>query len=134
MENTKEELLHRYFIEDMLQWPRDKFYNTFGAYLETIVNYKKDELQLKLKHIWKNRELFCFKETGERIGEDGILVYFNPKKVKHYSLHELEKILETFDNETYKIYYTDNGILTQDEINRLDTILNNVMNKVNRKK
>lgn len=97
---NREEIIEREVINDMLQWPADKIYNTFGPWLETIVNHQKERLQLKLKTIWRNRKWYAFKDTGEQFGNDTMLIYFDIKKAKKYSLAELESILEKLDEET----------------------------------
>lgn len=97
---TREELLEKEFIDDMLQWPAEKVYNTFGPWLESVVNQQKERLQLKLKTIWRNRKWFAFKDTGEQFENDTMLIYFDPKKYKNYSLSELETILEKIEDET----------------------------------
>lgn len=100
---TREELLEKEVIDDMLQWPAEKFYNTFGPWLESVVNQQKERLQLKLKTIWRNRKWFAFKDTGEQFEDDTMLIYFDPKKYKNYSLSELETILEKIENETLSL-------------------------------
>lgn len=97
---TREEQLQKEFVEDMLQWSADKIYNTFGPWLETVVNQQKDKLQLKLKTIWRNRKWYAFNDTGEQFDNETMLVYFDPKKTKKYSLSELETILEKIEDET----------------------------------
>ena len=97
---TKEENLEREVIDDMLQWPADKIYNTFGPWLETIVNLQKEKLQIRLKTIWRNRRWYAFKETAEQFENDTMLIYFEPKKIKKYTLNDLEKIIEKIENET----------------------------------
>ncbi len=100
---NREEELEREVIDDMLQWPAEKIYNTFGPWLETVVNLQKDRLQLKLKTIWQNRKCYAFRTTGEQIESDTMLLYyFDIKKVKKYSLSEMEKIIDKIENETYK--------------------------------
>ena len=97
---TREEILQKEFVDDMLQWSADKIYNTFGPWLETVVNQQKETLQLKLKTIWRNRKWYAFKDTGEQFDNDTMLIYFDPKKAKKYSLSELETILEKIADET----------------------------------
>jgi len=97
---SREELLQREFIDDMLQWSAEKIYNTFGPWLETVVNQQKERLQLKLKTIWRNRKWYAFRDTGDQFENDTMLLYFEPKKVKKYSLSELETILEKLEYET----------------------------------
>ena len=97
---TREELLEREVIDNMLNWSADKIYNTFGPWLETVVNQQKDKLQLKLKTIWRNRKWYAFNDTGEQFDNETMLVYFDPKKVKKYSLSELETILKKIEDKT----------------------------------
>lgn len=98
---TREELVEREFIGDMLNWSSEKFYKTFGPRLETIVIRQREILQLKLKTIWRNRKWYAFRDTGQQFDtDDAMLVYFNPKKIKHYSLHDLESIIDKLENET----------------------------------
>lgn len=79
---TREEELERQVIDDILQWPSYKFYETFGPWIETVVNQQKNRLQLKLKTIWRNRKWYAFRDTGEQFEADCMLIYFDPKKVK----------------------------------------------------
>ena len=97
---TREEILERELIDDMLQWSSEKFYATFGSWLETVVNQQKERLQLKLKTIWRNRKWYANRETGEHFEDDDMLYFFDPKKVKKYSLSELETILKKIEDET----------------------------------
>lgn len=97
---TREELLKNEFIDDMLQWPTEKFYKTFGPWLETIVNEQKSRLQLKLKTIWRNRKWYAFRDTGEQFDANTMFIYFNPKKIKNYSLNDLETIIDKLECET----------------------------------
>lgn len=97
---TREEALEKEVIDDMLHWSAEKIYNTFGPWLETVVNQQKDRLQLKLKTIWRNRKWYAFRDTGEQFENDTMLVYFDPKKSNKYSLSELETILEKIEDET----------------------------------
>lgn len=97
---TREELLRREFIDDIKNWSSDKIYNTFGPLLETVVNQQKDKFQLNLKTIWRNRKWYVFKDTAEQFDNETMLLYFDPKKVKKYSLKELETILEKIEDET----------------------------------
>src|SRR5690606_8008774 len=87
-------------IDDMLNWPADKLYETFGPWLETVVNQQKDRLQLKLKTIWRNRTWYAFRDTGVQFDSDTMLFYFLPRKIKHYSLSDLETIIEKLEGET----------------------------------
>ena len=97
---TREELIEKEVIDDIMQWSSDKFYNTFGSWIETVVNEQKKRLQLKLKTIWQNRKCYANRETGEYFEDDDMLYFFDPKKVKKYSLSELETILEKIEDET----------------------------------
>lgn len=97
---TREELLEREVINDMLNWSADKIYGTFGPWLETVVNEQKSRLKLKLKTIWRNRKWYAFRDTGEQFEDDTMLLYFNPKKTRSYSLRDLETILDKLENET----------------------------------
>jgi hypothetical protein len=71
---TREEILQKEIIDDMLQWSSDKMYNTFGSWLETIVIQEKEKLQLKLKTIWRNRKWYAFRDTGEQFDNDTMLL------------------------------------------------------------
>src|SRR5690606_19938300 len=95
-----EELIEKEVINDIMQWSSDKFYNTFGPWLETVVVREKEKLQLKLKTIWRNRKWYAFRDTGEQFDTDTMLIYFEPKKITKYSLSDLETILEKIENET----------------------------------
>lgn len=92
--------LENEIIEDMLQWSSDRFYKTFGAWLETVVIRQKEVYQLKLKSIWRNRKKYAFRVNGEQFDDDMMLLYFDPKKIKKYSLSEMESILDKIENET----------------------------------
>jgi hypothetical protein len=96
---TREEQIQQECIEDMLQWSADKFYRTFGYFLEKVVNKQKELYQSKLKSIWRNRKWYAFRDTAEQFDNETMLLYFNPKKIKHYSLYELETIIEKFEDE-----------------------------------
>lgn len=97
---TREELIEREVINDMLQWSSLKIYKTFGPWLETIVNQEKERLQLKLKTIWRNRKWYAFRDTGQQFENDTMMIYFEPKNVKKYSLSILETIIEKIEDET----------------------------------
>lgn len=97
---SREEILKKELINDMLQWSADKMYETFGPWLETVINIQKEKLQLKLKTIWRNRRWYAFRDTGEQFGADTMLLYFNQKKIKLYSLSQLESIIEKIERET----------------------------------
>jgi hypothetical protein len=97
---TREEILQKELVDDMLQWSSDKMYNTFGSWLETIVIREKEKLQLKLKTIWRNRKWYAFNDTGEQFDNDTMLLYFDIKKLKKYSLSELETIIAKIADET----------------------------------
>ena len=97
---TREEQLQKEFLEDILQWPADKIYETFGPWLEWVVNQQKERIHLKLKTIWRNRKWYAFKDTGEQFDDDAMLLYFNPKKIKSYSLSDLESVIEKLSYET----------------------------------
>lgn len=97
---TRQEIIEREVIEDMLQWSSDKMYDVFGPWLETIVIRQKEKLQLKLRTIWRNRTWYAFHETGEQFDKDTMLFYFNPRKLKSYSLDELESIIKNIERTT----------------------------------
>jgi hypothetical protein len=97
---TREEILQKELVDDMLQWSSEKMYNTFGSWLETVVIREKDKLQLKIKTIWKNRKRYAFKDTGDQFDNDTMLLYFDIKKLKKYSLSELETIIDKIEDET----------------------------------
>lgn len=109
---TREEILERELIDDMLQWSSEKFYATFGPWLETVVNQQKERLQLKLKTIWRNRKWYECRYTGEKLDNESWLLFFDPKKLKKYSLSELEKILEKIEEET--IYSNQKQLVSTD--------------------
>lgn len=97
---TREEILQNELVDDMLQWSSEEMYNTFGSWLETIVIQEKEKLQLKLKTIWKNRKWYAFNDTLEQFDNDTMLLYFDIKKLKKYSLSELETIIEKIADTT----------------------------------
>jgi hypothetical protein len=97
---TREQILQNEFLDDMLQWPAEKIYSYFGPFLETVVIQQKEKLQLKLKTIWRNRKWYAFRDTAEQFDLDTMQIYFEPKKIKHYSLSELESIIDKIQNET----------------------------------
>ena len=97
---TREEILQRELLDDMFQWSSEKFYDTFGSILETIVIKQKEKLQLKLKTIWKNRKWYAFRDTGEQFDRNTMLIYFDIKKIKTYSLTDFEFIINKLNNET----------------------------------
>jgi len=96
---TREDILQKEFIDDMRQWSSDKMYNTFGSWLETVVIREKEKLQLKLKTIWRNRKWYAFKDTAQQFDNDAMLLYFDIKKLKKYSLSDLETIIEKIEDE-----------------------------------
>ncbi|MCO5232867.1 MAG: hypothetical protein M9888_03895 [Chitinophagales bacterium] len=97
---TREQILENEIIDDILQWSSDRFYKTFGAWLETVVVRQKEAYQLKLKTIWRNRKWYAFRDTGEQFENDTMLIYFDSKKIKKYSLSEMESIFEKIEDET----------------------------------
>lgn len=97
---TREEIIEKEVIDDILQWTSEKMYKTFGCWLETVVNRQKKCLQLELKTIWKNRKCYSFRDTAEQFETDTMLIYFQPKKISKYSLSELEEIIEKIEFET----------------------------------
>jgi hypothetical protein len=97
---TREEILQQECIDDILQWSSEKMYQTFGAWLETVVVSEKEKLQLKLKTIWRNRKWYAHRDTGEQFDNETMSFFFDIKKVKKYSLSEIETILERIENET----------------------------------
>lgn len=97
---TREEEREMWLREDLRHRTDEEIYNIFGSRLETIVNQQKERLQLKLKTIWRNRKWYTFRDTGEQIEPDTMLMYFEPKKTNKYSLSKLEEILEIIEHET----------------------------------
>lgn len=95
-----EERFQMEVIEEVLQWSADKIYKTFGPFLETVVNQQKERIQIRLKTIWRNRKWYAFRDTGEQFNNDEMLIYFNPKKIKIYSLSDLETIIDRVEKET----------------------------------
>ena len=87
-------------IDDMLQWEPDKFYKMFGPWLEVVVEDQKAKIRAKLKKIWKDRKLYGFRGMVDSISDDTVLIYFDPKKIGKYTLHEMEAIIEKIENET----------------------------------
>lgn len=87
-------------IDDMLQWEPDKFYKMFGPWLEVVVEDQKEKMRANLKRIWKFRKLYSFRDTGDGFSDSTMLLYFDPKKIGKYTLHEMEAIIEKIENET----------------------------------
>ena len=87
-------------IDDMLQWEPDKFYKMFGPWLEVVVDDQKEKMRANLKRIWKFRKLYSFRDTGDSFSDSAMLLYFDPKKIGKYTLHEMEAITEKIENET----------------------------------
>lgn len=87
-------------IDEVLQWSAEKIYDVFGPFLEYVVDNEKAKLQSKLKTIWKSRRWYAFRDTGEQFDADTMQIYFSVKKLKTYSLHELEQIIDKIETET----------------------------------
>jgi hypothetical protein len=98
---TIQEIIWQEFLEDMHSLTNEQILEILGANrLEMIINLKKEELQLKLKTIWRNRKWYCHNDTGEQFDNDTMLYFFNPKLIKKYSLEMMESILDNIDSET----------------------------------
>ena len=97
---TREEQLYREVIDDLLNSSSEKLYQIFGSWLETVVEEKKEVFRTKLKNIWRNRKWYAFHDTGEQFESDTMSIYFTSRKLKSYSLREMEMILEKIDSET----------------------------------
>lgn len=82
-----------YVIDEARQWSTEKIYDVFGSFLEKVVEDKKEKYRLILKTVWKNRVGYAFRDTGERFDSDTMLYYFNPKKIRKYSLIDMEDII-----------------------------------------
>lgn len=89
-----EQELRQDVINDLLNLPAEDFYSIFGSRLEMVVNQQKEKLTLKLKTIWRNRNWYAYKDTGEQLDDYGMSYFFDPKKINKYSLSDLETILE----------------------------------------
>lgn len=97
---TPAEKLDKQIIDEMLQLEPDKLYTIFGPWLEIVVEDQKSKKREKLKKIWKRRVSYKFKDTDENFETDTMQIYFDPKKIKKYTLNELDNILEWIENET----------------------------------
>lgn len=97
---TYEEKFQKEVLDEVLQWSAAKIYSVFGSFIETIVTRKREEMQLKLKTVWRNRMWYAFKDTGTQFEKDTMLLYFCPKKISKYTLSELETIIEKLEAET----------------------------------
>jgi hypothetical protein len=101
---TREQQLFEESIEKLKEYSIEDFYNVFGNWLETIVNVKKTTLQERLKRIWSNRTKYAFRDTGEQFDIDTMQFYFESKKIKTYSIAEIEKIIASIDLETIESF------------------------------
>lgn len=98
---TKEQQIENDVIESMREWSEEKFYNTFGSWLETVVNNQKRLLQVKLKYFWAYRRDYSFRDTGEKFEDDTMLFYFSNKRIAYYSIAEMEAIIKRIEEEAF---------------------------------
>lgn len=102
-----ENSLESEMTELMLQMSSYDIYKILGPFIEDIVDQQKNIFRKNLKLIWKNRKSYMFKDTGCEFDENTMLIFFNPKKMKSYTLNDFEKILEEIDRETTLIEFTE---------------------------
>lgn len=101
---TREQQLFQESIEILKDYSIEDFYNVFGNWLETVVHVKKTTLQERLKRIWTNRTRYAFRDTGEQFEKDTMQFYFESKKIKKYSIAEIEQIISSIELDTIESF------------------------------
>lgn len=81
-------------IEEIYQWSDEKFYKEFGCWVEVVTIRQKERFQAELQKIWENRKRYKFLETNEPFEDNTMLLFFDPNKIKEYSLHDFETIID----------------------------------------
>lgn len=98
---TAAEKFEHEILSDVSKWSNDEIYSFFGARLEEVVLSKKSELQSVLQLAWKNKLNYYFSDTGGNLDDESMLLFFDPKKIKKYSLKELLEAIQKLNSETY---------------------------------
>lgn len=98
---TAGEKFEQEILDHVFKWSNEEIYSFFGARLEDVVLRKKSELQSVLQLAWKNRYNYYFSDTGGNLDDESMLLFFDPKKIKKYSLKELLEAIQKLYAETY---------------------------------